>query len=637
MRRLLWIAGLVVLLLAAIGTAAALLIDAESLRAPLRRAASDALGRDVQIGEMRLSLLPRPGVEARDVRVAGTTDTAPAFAEVEALRLRVALLPLLVGRVLVDTLEVDGPRVRVPLDASGAPILPAPRAPGGKDAAREEAAEPAPSDGRTRPALAIDALRVRDGHVEYGDWTVSELQVDGSVGLDGRGSARVRGDARGPAELDGFDVDARFAADPATLELRELVAELAVASLAWASDGTVLRGPARGSAELGGAWSLQLDDTELRVPGAVRKQRGVPLRLDGKLGPQLSSLLQGPVDLRVADARVQLHPDLERRRVSVSGAPLQLAALHALLDPELPRPTGTLQLDGLGVQLEGTRLFGAARLEDVRVDTPGGAVVVTGTLRGEGRRLLLREARAEIGGEPVVLDGSYDLDSGLARIESRTSGVQLGALLAALGAEPNLQGLLASDMRLQISPAGGLPTLSGSGRIDLSPGSLKGFSLLRQVLGKLAAVPALVALARGKDLSRYEEEAFEQLAGDFSIERGVLSSRNLLLRYKHATAHLNGSVGLATGGALDLRGRVELAREVEAEFGKPGGSPTVIPITHIGGTLERPRVEIDRDTLAQVALAYAGSGRVREKLDEKLGPGAADAVEGLLDRLRGGR
>src|SRR5262249_58043228 len=94
-------------LFAALRAVAAWLLDAEALRAPLARAASNALGRDVELGAMRVSLLPLPSVEVHELRVAGAAKGDPPFAQIAALRLRVALWPLLTGRVMVRALELD--------------------------------------------------------------------------------------------------------------------------------------------------------------------------------------------------------------------------------------------------------------------------------------------------------------------------------------------------------------------------------------------------------------------------------------------------------------------------------------------------------------------------------------------------
>ena len=63
----------------------------------------------------------------------------------------------------------------------------------------------------------------------------------------------------------------------------------------------------------------------------------------------------------------------------------------------------------------------------------------------------------------------------------------------------------------------------------------------------------------------------------------------------------------------------------------------VIPIAHITGTLDAPRIVLDQKTLAALALAYSGNDRVREKLDKALGPGGSEAVEDLLGNILGGK
>jgi hypothetical protein len=142
---------------------------------------------------------------------------------------------------------------------------------------------------------------------------------------------------------------------------------------------------------------------------------------------------------------------------------------------------------------------------------------------------------------------------------------------------------------------------------------------------------------QGKDLSRYEEEEFESLSADFRVADGRLFTQNLTLVYRNATAHLRGGIGLSDG-ALDLSGRVMLSREVDEELGKASGRQTVIPIAAITGTVDSPRLRLDRQALAGLALEYAsGSGRLQEKLEEALGEEGAGQVKDLLDSLLRGR
>lgn len=619
MKKLLWVLGAVAALAVVALAAAAWLLDAEALRAPLARAASGALGREVELGAMRVAILPLPSVEVRELRVAGAKRGDPAFAEIDALRVRVALWPLFAGRVIATALELDRPRVSIPIDRNGHPVLPGPSAP---------AAEPGAASGAkpagAAPAFAVQRIAVRDGEVRYGDWKASALSADGSLGLDGRGHLELRTDLAGLAVLRRAEVDADF--QLAERGLSVLDADFSAADLAYAADGTELRGPVRGEAQLSGPWRVDLSDTSLRIPGAIDKRPGVRLALEGQLGAELGAAALGELQAELGRAKLAIHPDLERGRVSARGR-VAIADLEGVLDPALPLRGGAVELDNLGVQLEGTRLFGRAILDRLVIEGPRAPLELSGTAIARGRVIRLEEGSALVGGERVALAGSYDLDARSASLQSSTQGAKLGPLIGAFAEGVPLEGTLVSNAGFEL--AGGLETLRGQGRIDVRPGQIRGFSLLRQVLGELAALPALVAAAKGKDLSRFDEESFEELSADFRVEGGKLSTENLLLRYAHGLAELRGSVGLLDR-ALDLRGRLELAREVDAELGKAKGAPTVIPIAHIGGTLDAPRVRIDREVLAQLALTYTANDKLREKLEEKLGPAGADILDDLL-------
>ena len=134
-----------------------------------------------------------------------------------------------------------------------------------------------------------------------------------------------------------------------------------------------------------------------------------------------------------------------------------------------------------------------------------------------------------------------------------------------------------------------------------------------------------------------DDERFEQLSADYKIAEGRISTENLELVYQNAKAFLHGSVGISDR-SLDLAGRIVLSREADAEIaGEKRAKERVIPISHITGTPDAPRVELDQKTLAALALAYGQNEKVREKIDKTLGPGASEAVEDLLGNILGGK
>lgn len=89
-------------------------LDWNRYRATIEALASATLGRSVTIaGPITLSLLPETELTAADVVVGGGAVTGAPSLTVKALRLRVALLPLLSGRVDARELALSGPEFSV--------------------------------------------------------------------------------------------------------------------------------------------------------------------------------------------------------------------------------------------------------------------------------------------------------------------------------------------------------------------------------------------------------------------------------------------------------------------------------------------------------------------------------------------
>ena len=106
--------GLVILLVGAVWLAPAL-IDWNVYRTEIARLARSGLGRDVAIdGAIRVRLLPAPSLRAEGVRIANIPGTAsPSMAEAERIEARVALWPLLGGRIEFESIVLVAPVIRL--------------------------------------------------------------------------------------------------------------------------------------------------------------------------------------------------------------------------------------------------------------------------------------------------------------------------------------------------------------------------------------------------------------------------------------------------------------------------------------------------------------------------------------------
>ncbi len=120
MRNAALIVGGVIAVLIVLAVAIPALIDWSRYKGEITAKAEAAIGRRVTIGgPISVRILPRPAVSAEGIAVANPPGAEGNFAEAERLGLRLALLPLLTGKVQVTSLELDRPQVRLARLADG--------------------------------------------------------------------------------------------------------------------------------------------------------------------------------------------------------------------------------------------------------------------------------------------------------------------------------------------------------------------------------------------------------------------------------------------------------------------------------------------------------------------------------------
>ncbi len=684
MRKLLVALLVLVVGFGAVIAAAMWFVRTDDLRARLEREIETQLGRETKVGALELSLFPRPAVNVRELWIAGETPRVAPLAEVDSVRLRLAVLPLLAGRVKLASLTIERPRIVLPLDAAGRPILPrAKDAPASAARAERpaagETATPVANEGESPAAgaalFAIDAFHVRDGSARVGRYSLEKVDLDGALRSGGRAevegsfelpetarvsdveveieglgapeqtalaSARAQGDLGAVARMArlGKGYDGKFDLEVSDLRLvnyqptegkisgrlHDLAVRLAL---------TAVDGEAKLDADATGRWKLDLADAEFRY-GDMKKPRGTPLALEGPFPEAVSQRLAG--------------------RLILPGNAIDFVADYKGGDiPTLSLGPGTLALEPLapllGIPISGKvnlvdprlllgpppMLGGQVTLEDVSHPIGATAVSASGDLRLQGHSITGKALRAHVADQPFDVSMVFALGGPWLDLKVRGSELDVEKLAAGLVASRDIGGTakLETNLRGSVQGEQTLSGLDGNGRIEIAPGRIRGFSILRQTFGELAALPLAVGVLRGKDFSRYEEDEFQSLTADYFVHGGKLVTENLKIVYRNATADLAGEVGLADG-ALRLHGQLLLAREVDAELGAaPGGKPRVIPIAGIGGTVSKPRIELGQDAVVAIGAAITGSDRIKEKLDEKLGEGAGEAVEGVLDLLRG--
>jgi hypothetical protein len=529
--------------------------------------------------------------------------------------------------------------------------------------------------------LAITELRLRDGSFEAGPWRVRELRVDGSASLDGSAELTVAGVLPDLARIEETEVElSGLAGDElgwtvrgalGALDLAVLVArvapelslsgsadvgfsasgrggrvaaaqlELDASAVEYLSDELALRGPLSAQATLGDSFRVDLSQAELIVGEQLAKPAGAALTFRGPLGDTPSLAALGDVVVETPAGRLDAKVDAAGAdtRLTLAKSSLELAPVADWFRGDYRPDGGRVDIEALTVRAGPgpPDLRGRLALVDVGVVLENGRAVVSGPIAARGARLVAAPLVISTEGQELHSNLSYDLRDGSIDVVASAQDALLEPMLLALRGDAPMTGTLGGELRIAGPPQ--LEALHGDGSFELREGQIRGLSLMKTVLGELAALPVLVARSRGRDLSRYEEEEFRRLAGRFTIARGLADVEELTLEYRHSTVSLEGLVGLADG-ALDLHGQVVISEELDGELAgtADGGRERVIPIEGVTGTIDEPRVVLDRDALASALTTYATQGRAKEELEERLGKEGAEAVGDLLEQiLRGGR
>ena len=348
MRRAVVVVLLLVLLLpVAVLLGAGFVLDSAAVRGRLVAALERATGHPVRVdGPVGLAWGLVPAVSVRDVAVLnGPGFSRPALATVRLAEARVALLPLLTGRVEVRGVALDGIDVLLERDAAG-------RANWAPDAVPAAAPAAGPGD-RVAPG--------RRSPVEIGPLVVTNTLV----ALRGAPAVRVRrlegtpsgGPVRGELVVNGVVVTLGGTAGPGPhLELTAAAPGLAAAV----------------SGEVGGAMAVQVRADDLEVVSPLAGVALPPLR-----DVRFTAALPGPAAMRLS-----VGPSVVADGVTVREGVVEAGAFDQPLRVSLVGTVRELPVAVSAVAGSLAGLLARTAPVQVRVDADGGFLEASGSMEG---------------------------------------------------------------------------------------------------------------------------------------------------------------------------------------------------------------------------------------------------------------
>jgi len=553
-----------------------------------------ALGRSVDIaGPLSLRLLPTPSLTAERVAVANLPGAEPQdMATVDRLGLRLALLPLLGGRVVVDSLVLDHPQIHLQRLADGranwqfhSAEAPAPGAPA------EAGPAPHPADGGGGNAVRIESLEVRDGLVIWQSGAQPPVRIEAVDGRVAAPSASGPFEAKASARVQGIAVnfDARLGSlssvqpAPASLalalpsagarlDLSGSIAQLQSRSqftgrLAFSADtperlpGLALpRGPLTGEAQVA-ATADEMSLTDLAVSVG-------PIRATGEAAAAFDGVPRVDLALTIASLDLDAWPVRAPDKAGPSAAPVPQevppapGAAPTAAGAGFRLPSGLfvdarLAVDTLSwrgqvvrnARVDATLDQGELVISRAGADLPGGS-----TVAGEGT-LAVRDGRPAFDGR--VQASSADLRALLGWLGTTVEGVAADRLhrfsaAAAIAATPGAVALNNLDLAVDSVRAAGSATIGTGGarpsyRLALAVDSLDLDSYLPARRADVTASPQSPAGAAGAPSGKPAPAA---AGGGIDAGFDIVFRRLLLRRAEIDQVRLTGSFD---GSAVDLR------------------------------------------------------------------------------------
>ena len=650
------LAGLFVVLVAAVLVGPSL-VDWNSQKSRLTDEVERATGRQLTIeGEMSLALLPAPALSASSVRFQNVENgSAPSMVELEELKVRVALWPLLSGQVQFESVVLVRPRILLEILPDGRRNWQFSEDLQAQGDARDQSAEGSPdaAGGAESSALSaavrFDSFSIEDGSLIY---------RDGRSGQEERFEA-VNGNIIAESVNGPFAVTGSAAAQGIATEFEVTLGKLVEAGATRFK--TAIRLPQSGaSAEVAGTVSLHSDAVALRGKVEASGENLAALLATGRgnSGGQLPALLANAFEVSG-----QVSADLEQLQVSdlslilgeasLNGevtaqllSPLQVKAklqttkldLDSLLAQAAPMPedaavpaeteaaAGAVTDTGRAQGAEGTAAAGLPRDVDAELALSVDAIVYRGQVirqaRFEGR---LFEGRAEVrkaiallpGGSDVTLSGSLeDGSAGLGfagHLEAASDNVR--AVLTWLGAD--VSGVPQDRLR-RFALSGDIQ--AGTEQVTVQNLDMK-LDLSRVLGGVVVALRERPGMGIGLSIDRLDLDAYLGGAGSGGLGSGQAgAAANAQPDASDDAGDAGGAVAAPSGGLLD-----SFDANIDVRFGSLTVQETTAKTVRLNGTLQAGALTF-KD--ASVGDFGGNSGRYSGTLT---GLGQAPSLEGQLE------
>jgi len=656
MKKVIVIVAAVLVVLVGLVVAVPFFVPTSVYAEKISEAVESATGRTLTLGgDVGFSLFPSVGVTAGNVAFANAPGAAePHMATLKSLEVRLKVMPLLSGKVEVESFVLVEPVIRLEIDPRGHAnwVFGEPGA-----AAAPSPAEPAPTGGPALAGLRLDDVRLTGGRILYSDARSGLREevrdVNMTVALPGLDEPlKAKGSLAWHDKT--IDIDATVERPGALLAggASPLAVSIVGEPLKLAFKGAVANAP-----RLKADGGLELDVPSIR---GLAAWAGAPIEAPGDtLGPlsiEGTVAVDGPT-YAVRDADIRLDAIAAKGAVTAEtgGAkPVVTGRLdvgdldiNPYLPPEVgdapPAPTTPQVADPApATWSEAPMDFSGLKAADLDFDLTVKSILARQIRVGQSAlSLRVRDGRLTADLKDLALydgsgKGTVTLDaSGSVPTMRKTftlSGVQAQPFLKDAAGFERLAGTARTEFEIAARGASQkamVETLNGRGSFAFEDGAIVGINLAAMIRNVSTAFLDPTA-------GETRQTDFSELSGTFAITDGILRNQDLELKSPLIRVGGAGSANLPAR-TVDYRVEPKIAATTEGQGGVGQVAGLMVPVIVSGPWHDlsfRPDIEglirqqIGDPAKAKEAIEGIRSGAEPAEVLRSLVPGAAPAPEG---------
>ncbi|GMQ87906.1 MAG: AsmA family protein [Gammaproteobacteria bacterium] len=608
--------GGLALLIVAAAIILPLVIDPNDFKGEIATVVESETGRTLSMeGDIRLSVFPWLGLDVGPVSLSNAPGFSDQpFASIDAVQVRIKLLPLLSKTLEMDTVVLRGLKVSLETDKHGKTNWS--DLAGAAESVEEPpvaAPEPASAAEVSLAGLAIGGVEISDAGVIWDDrQTGARYEIQG---LSLRTGAIEPGEAV-PVELAlALDSKQPDISGPVTF----------AATVAFSGDGQTI--------ELSDA-KLKTDLTGDELPGGrLKSDLGFNAMLDLKAGTDSIDLTD--LQLRLDDSTLKGHLSVTNFARPAIRFGLQLDRID--VDRYLPPGSDAPPVPPTAAVAAGAQMIPVDTLRalDVEGELTVGQLKVAG-LRSSDISMKLVAKSGVVRVYPAkasMYEGNYKGDIKLdvrgrqpkIFMDERLSDIQVGPLLKDLTGDDTLSGKTQAGAKLTASgqtPEEFTKTLNGKVDFKFTDGAVKGFNLaalIRKAQAKLNGKP--MPTDTGPN-----QTDFSSLSGTASITNGIIRNRDLMAMSPLLRIQGTGDINLPKE-SLDYLLTAKVVGSLEGQGGKGLVDLKGIEIpVRLSGTFADPEYSIQLDKV----LKKKTEKKIKKKLNKELEKKFGDKFKGLF-------